>query len=96
MLGGRGEVLDLGRGRRLFSRAQRRALRLRDRGCRAEGCTIPAAWTEAHHLRPWSEGGPTDRGNAISLCGRHHHLVRDRRYAMTSLPDGDVRFHRRT
>jgi hypothetical protein len=96
VLGGRGEVLDLGRGRRLFNRAQRRAIRLRDRGCRAEGCTISAAWTEAHHLRPWSEGGPTDLANAISLCSRHHHLVHDRRYTTSRLPGGEVRFHRRT
>ena len=46
VLGGKGEILDLGRTRRLFSPAQRKALRLRDQHCRAEGCTIPAAWCE--------------------------------------------------
>lgn len=96
VLGGKGEVLDLGRRMRLFSRAQRRALRLRDRRCRAEGCTIPAAWTEAHHLQPWSEGGPTDLANAISLCSHHHHRIHDRAYRPERLANGDVRFTRRT
>ena len=49
VLGTRSEVLDLGRSARLFTPAQRKALLLRDRECRAEGCTVPAAWCEAHH-----------------------------------------------
>lgn len=56
VLGGESQVLDLGRARRLFSPAQRRALALRDRRCRAEGCDVPSAWCEAHHARaPWAE-----------------------------------------
>ncbi len=56
VLGGRSEILDLGRTRRLFSPAQRKALAIRDRHCRAEGCDIPAAWCEAHHAtKPWSQ-----------------------------------------
>lgn len=96
VLGGQGEILDLGRRTRLFTRAQRRALRLRDRHCRAEGCSIPAAWTEAHHLHPWSEGGPTDLTNAISLCNHHHHRIHDHAFIHDRLPNGDLRFHRRT
>src|SRR3954470_11143153 len=42
VLGGRSEVLDLGRASRLFRPAQRKAMALRDRRCRAEGCTVPA------------------------------------------------------
>jgi hypothetical protein len=95
VLGAAGEILDLGRSRRLFSRAQRKAIRLRDRRCRAEGCTVPIAWTEAHHLRPWSEGGGTDVVNAVSLCSHHHHRIHDRTYSHERLPNGDVRFHRR-
>lgn len=95
VLGGEGEILDLGRSRRLFSRAQRKAMRLRDRGCRAEGCDIPAAWTEAHHLKPWSEGGNTDLDDGISLCNHHHHRVHDRAYSHERLANGDIRFHRR-
>ena len=93
--GGTSEVLDVGRARRLFTAAQRRALGVRDGHCRAEGCDIPAAWCEAHHLIPWSEGGRTDLDNAILLCSHHHHRAHDDRYLHDRLPDGDVRFHRR-
>lgn len=95
VLGGKGQVLDLGRSQRLFSRAQRKALRLRDKGCRAEGCDIPAAWTEAHHLKPWSQDGKTDLANGICLCNHHHHRIHDRAYSHERLASGDVRFHRR-
>ncbi|MCX6399898.1 MAG: DUF222 domain-containing protein [Propionibacteriales bacterium] len=95
VLGGRSEVLELGRSQRLASRAQRKALRLRDRGCRAEGCTVPAAWTEAHHLKPWSEGGKTDLNDLISFCNHDHHKIHDPAYTHEFLANGDVRFHRR-
>src|SRR5690606_4376996 len=75
VLDGVGQVLDLGRTQRLFTRAQRHALRIRDRQCRAEDCDIPAAWTEAHHLTPWSAGGTTNLDNALSLCSHHHHRI---------------------
>jgi hypothetical protein len=95
VLGGDSEILDLGRTRRLFSPAQRKALRLRDQRCRGEGCTIPATWTEAHHLQSWHTGGPTDLVNAILLCSHHHHRAHDDRYQIDRLPDGDLRFTRR-
>ena len=41
VLGGDSEILDLGRARRLFSPAQRKAMAIRDVTCRAEGCDIP-------------------------------------------------------
>ena len=96
VLGGKSEVLDLGRARRLFSPAQRKAMTIRDRGCRATGCDIPAAWTEAHHLRPWSTGGKTDLADGVLLCSWHHHRAHDKRYDHTRMPNGDIRFHRRT
>ena len=51
-LGGKGEVLDLGRTTRLFTPAQRKALELRHQQCTTEGCDIPATWCEAHHQEP--------------------------------------------
>src|SRR5690606_4449889 len=48
VLGKDSELLDLGRAARLFSKAQRRALLLRDQTCRTEGCSIPGTWSEAH------------------------------------------------
>jgi hypothetical protein len=95
VLGGRSEVLDLGRTSRLFSRAQRKAMRLRDRRCRARGCSVPATWCEAHHLRPWASGGATDLDDGVLLCSFHHHRAHDPTYAATRCSDGDVDFHRR-
>jgi hypothetical protein len=95
VLGGDSEVLDLGRTRRLFSPGQRKALRLRDQRCRGEGCTIPATWTEAHHLESWHTGGPTDLANAILLCSHHHHRAHDTRYQINRVGNGDLRFTRR-
>lgn len=96
ILGGPSQVLDLGRTARLFSPAQRKALAVRDKGCRAEGCLIPAAWCEAHHLDPWSLGGRTDLSNGLLLCSLHHHRIHDERYLTVSSPSGTVTFHRRT
>lgn len=80
VLGGASEILDLGRSQRLFSRAQRRAMALRDQCCRAEGCSIPATWCEAHHFgRPWAQGGETNLDDGTP-----------------QLPNGDIRFARRT
>jgi hypothetical protein len=95
VLGTRSEVLDLGRGSRLFSPAQRKALAIRDQRCRAEGCTIPATWCEAHHRHPWSQGGRTDLDDGVLLCSFHHHRVHDDRYLHEDLPGGDIRFSRR-
>ncbi len=95
VLGGASEVLDLGRASRLFSPAQRKALALRDGRCRAEGCTIPAPWCEAHHRDPWSRGGKTDLADGVLLCSFHHHRAHDATYDHTHLASGDVRFHRR-
>ncbi|MBM6399196.1 HNH endonuclease signature motif containing protein [Phycicoccus sonneratiae] len=78
-LGAAGEPLTLGRLERLFTRPQRRHLWLRDRGCTYPGCSAPAAWARAHHVRHWSDGGPTDVSNAALLCQRHHTTVHRRR-----------------
>ncbi len=70
-----GQPLNLGRERRLFSRAQRLALAARDGGCRWPGCERPPSWCEAHHIDHWQrDGGRTDVADGILLC-RHHHLL---------------------
>lgn len=97
VLGGDSEVLDLGRARRLFSPAQRKAMAVRDVTCRAQGCDIPAAWCEAHHAnRPWVTGGRTDLTDGVLLCSWHHHRAHDDRYDTRRHPDGSIRFHRRS
>jgi hypothetical protein len=96
VLGGPSAVLDLGREARLFNKAQRIALALRDKGCRAEGCDRPVSWCEAHHLtQPWAEGGRTDLKDGILLCGHHHRLAHHSDYTHERLANGDLRYHRR-
>ena len=96
VLGGDSEVLDLGRAQRLFTAAQRRALLIRDRTCRAEGCDIPGTWSEAHHWVAWQSGGDTDLDNGVLLCSHHHHRAHDPTYEAERMGNGDVRFNRRT
>lgn len=67
---------DVGRRRRTIPTLLRRALHLRDRGCRFPGCTN--RWVDGHHVVPWSHGGPTTLDNLCSLCRRHHTYVHER------------------
>ncbi|MBP9918515.1 MAG: DUF222 domain-containing protein [Dermatophilaceae bacterium] len=77
ILGGTSVPLDLGREQRLFSNHQRTALATFYDECATIGCTRPYAWTELHHLDPWTNHGPTDLNNAIPLCGHHHRRIHD-------------------
>ena len=95
VLGGDSLPLDLGRTRRLYNPAQRKALLIRDRTCRAEGCDIPGTWCEAHHLDPWHTGGHTDLADGVLLCSHHHHQAHEPRWRLERLPNGDHRFHPR-
>lgn len=94
VLGVAGEDLDLGRVVRLFTRAQRRRLWRRDRGCTYPGCTAPAAWARAHHVLHWADGGASDIDNAALLCQRHHTFVHDQRLfaRVRSRPDDRDRY----
>ncbi|MBF4764173.1 DUF222 domain-containing protein [Nocardioides islandensis] len=96
VLGGKGEILDLGRSKRLFTGPQRKAMAIRDRGCTADGCTIPAAWCEAHHQQPWSRGGKTNLADGKLLCPFHHHRAHDPAWQTHHHPNGSTTFHRRT
>ena len=75
VLKGAGQVLDIGRDRRLFSGHLRRALVARDRGCAFPGCDRPPRLCEGHHVKHWADGGLTRLSNAVLLCGFHHRLV---------------------
>ncbi|WP_030485377.1 HNH endonuclease signature motif containing protein [Nocardioides aequoreus] len=95
VLGTGHQALDLGDTARLFSKAQRVALTLRDGGCTAEHCDVPASMCHAHHDRPWSHGGTTDLANGRLLCGPHHRRIHDPGFDHVLTPDNQVRFHRR-
>lgn len=75
VLGPDSQPLDVGRATRLISPALRKALTLRDRTCTWPGCDTPAAWTDAHHIHHWADGGPTTLANLRLLCHRHHHAI---------------------
>jgi hypothetical protein len=51
VLGGAGQVLELGRSRRLIAGSLRRALVLRDGGCAFPTCDRPPRWCQGHHIR---------------------------------------------
>ena len=82
------EPLEVGRATRVVAPAQRSALGVRDGGCRFPGCDRPVAWCEAHHLRHWLHGGPTDLGNLVLLCWAHHHAVHEGGWRLDRHPDG--------
>jgi hypothetical protein len=77
VLGGKSQVLDLGRTRRYHSKAQRIAIATRDHHCTAEGCDAPAARCHVHHDTPWAHGGPTTVKDGRLLCPRHHRAIHD-------------------
>jgi hypothetical protein len=82
-----GKVLALGRTRRLVSKAQRRALLIRDRMCRYPGCH-QTRHLKAHHVISWIHGGGTDLDNLILLCQWHHTAVHEGGISITRAGGG--------
>ncbi|SCE70890.1 HNH endonuclease [Micromonospora coriariae] len=91
-LGSTGQVLDVGRQRRLISGPLRRALVLRDRGCAFPGCDRPPRWCEGHHIRHWADSGDTSLDNAVLLCGHHHRHLHHGDWAVRLGGDGHPEF----
>ena len=77
---GHGLPIDVGRRHRTATAAQWTALRGLYSTCGWMGCDALLSWCEAHHIRFWEHGGPTDLDNLVPLCSHHHHLVHDRRW----------------
>jgi hypothetical protein len=82
------QPLEVGRTSRVVQPAQRNALAVRDGGCVFPNCDRPLAWCEAHHLRHWLHGGPTDLANLALLCRAHHRAVHEGGWRLTRGPDG--------
>jgi hypothetical protein len=98
VLGGQGQVLDLGRRRRFASPAQRLAKLIEQGGvCSIEHCDRPASWADAHHWKKrWVDGGTTDLDDLVMICPRHHTLARLPDRTMSQVEGGRYRIHHRT
>jgi hypothetical protein len=88
-------VLDVGRRRRTIPPALRRALEVRDRGCRFPGCG--SRFTDAHHIRHWADGGATSLENTLLVCKHHHRLLHEEgfRVELNDWPGGRPTFYDR-
>ncbi|MCP3801484.1 HNH endonuclease [Allokutzneria sp. A3M-2-11 16] len=86
VLDGNGVPLHLGRTERTAPPGLRKALAVRDKGCAFPGCDLPPAWTEAHHVVHWINGGETSLSNMVLLCSHHHHVLHQ--------GDWEIRFDR--
>ena len=78
--------LALGTSRRNASDAQKLVLAARDGGCIS--CQAHTEATHAHHIRFWSNHGPTDIPNLATLCPSCHDLVHDHNWTVTTPADG--------
>lgn len=83
------DVLDIGRRTRVIPTAIRRALWLRDRGCRFPGCAN-RRFLHGHHVRHWLHGGSTSLANLVSLCSFHHRQVHEGGFSLRLDACGDV------
>jgi hypothetical protein len=86
----RGNPLDVGRRSRTVPTALRRALQLRDKGCRFPGCTNTRV--DSHHVVPWSRGGETKLANLVSTCRKHHRYVHELGFRVEPRGDGGFAF----
>ena len=90
--GEKGEPLAVGRRTRAVPPAIRRALRVRDGGCRFPGCDR-SRFVHAHHIRHWADGGETRLDNLVTLCSQHHRLVHEGGYGVR-MNNGEIEFMR--
>jgi 5-methylcytosine-specific restriction protein A len=81
--------IDVGRGRRLASPAQRIAVAERDGGC--AWCHAPSSYCDVHHIIHWDDGGPTDLSNLVMLCVSCHHSIHYGRWRI-EVKQGEVWF----
>ena len=77
LLGPTSAVIEVGRELRLPGVAARAALQARAGGCEWPKCDRPVAFTNAHHMVHWGQGGTTDVANLVLLCHRHHWMIHE-------------------
>ena len=89
-VGSESDQPQAGQTSRSISGSQRRALVVRDKGCRFPGCDRPPDWTDAHHLQHWADGGKHVMDNLVLLCRRHHRKVHEEGWRLGITPDGEI------
>jgi hypothetical protein len=77
-----GQGMTVGHRTRSIPSTMRRALMVRDHGCRFPGCTHHQ-FLHGHHIRHWLHGGETSMDNLVMLCSHHHHLVHEGGFTLT-------------
>ncbi|WP_411733320.1 HNH endonuclease [Paeniglutamicibacter sp.] len=75
VLGGQGEILDVGQEMRFASDPIRRAVLARDGGCFYPGCTVPPEHLEMCHIDGFAQGGHTSVHKFTPGCTAHHHMA---------------------
>ncbi len=85
---GNGLAVGIGRTSRNIPPYLRREMLQRDGGCTFPGCGT-RRFVDGHHIRHWSDGGPTNLDNLTTVCGFHHKLVHEFGWNVT-LDDNQV------
>lgn len=80
-----GAPLGYGRRRRFPNGRLKQGLENRDVTCRWPCCTRRVN-LEAHHIIPWTEGGPTDYDNLVLFCHTHHMAIEHSGYKIRGKP----------
>jgi hypothetical protein len=94
LLDGDGHVLNVGRARRLATRAQRQALRAMYGTCAFPCCDVDFDRCRVHHVDWWEHGGRTDLDRLVPVCSIHHHLIHEAGWQLTLDPDRTITLHR--
>ena len=71
------ENVNLGKEVRCFTKTQRNALLVQQRGQCNLGTQTPFRWLEADHIHPHSKQGPTDLANGQMINGAENKAKRD-------------------
>jgi hypothetical protein len=104
VLGGRSEVLDVGRSQRLATPAQRNALRAMYTSCVIPGCDVAFDRCEIHHVDEWTgKVGETNLDRLVPICPHDHHRIHEGHWTLhlnrdpartitLHRPDGTIEF----
>ncbi len=79
--------VSVGRSQRTIPDRLRRLVLFRDEHrCQVPGCTATRG-LDLHHIIHWSDDGPTDSWNLITICSRHHRMHHKHRLGISGNAD---------